>query len=356
MRQGISKAQKRLIFCLILTSFALLYAALADLEIMKRGNAALVAALAALNPVSVYQTLSFYVDGQLVSLFICLAAAGIMLWSRKRSLASLTFFLIIPIFVNLKFTALLDALVVCALMIVLLRAKWNFAVMVRGFWIMVAALAVGVLIIGASPYITNGVRYENPFYPLEGPGSIDLKPENVPGNYINENSVEIFFLSFFAQSSGLRGAGTTSTYKIPFTYSTAELATFHYTDAEEGGFGPLFGGIVILVAGIFFAYYVAARKNKKEFIGEYGIREIGTAENKPAIEIPPPNSKYFHVAFWLMVFVIALSVIDPISSLARYVPQAYLIAVIPIALLFATRKKSWSIVAYIFAAILLFND
>jgi len=198
----------------------------------------------------------------------------------------------------------------------------------------IAGLAIGVFIVGASPYITNVVRYQTPFYPLYGANAIDLKPYNVPGDYLDKSSPEILFLSMFAQSGDLKEAGTTAPYKLPFTYSPGELVVFRYPDPVEGGFGPLFGGALILTVLALFIYYLFSRRRD-------GVRNY---------------RRMLWGALWLVAAAIVMCVVNPISSLARYVPQAYLIVIIPVVLLLSTRRVWSHTAAYILIALLALNS
>jgi hypothetical protein len=208
-------------------------------------------------------------------------------------------------------------------------------IMVKTFAASAAAIAIGVAVIGFSPYVTNIIRYGTPFYPLFGAGAIDLKPYNVPGNFIDKNSAEILFLSFFSQSGSIKNAGTTSEYKLPFTYSDGELVAFRYPDPVEGGFGPLFGGAVIVAALAMLIYYLVARRRAKQ--GDTRYRRA------------------FWGATWFTLAAVAMCVVNPISSLARYVPQAYLIAVIPAIMLFAAKRWIPRTAGYALILLLAYN-
>jgi hypothetical protein len=324
---------KALNIILIIIAIALVYAALVDADILGKVNAFAVAVLVACNPVAIYQSLSFYLDGQLMSLFLCLCAICLIIYSKKRPFAFVSLFIAIPVFINLKFTAVVDAVILLIVFMVALWMEENERDTFRVLKIGAVSIALGILVIGASPYITNTMRYGNPFYPLEGSGAIDLKPYNVPGNFINENSTEIFFASMFSQSANLKGVGSTSTFQPPFAYTPSELTAFRYPDPEEGGFGPLFGGAVALAFVMMLAYFIGMQFAKEK-------KYRGT----------------FQAACLLILVAILFCVIDPIASLARYVPQGYLIAVIPIILFLSTRKFLPQLVGWLALIFLLLNN
>src|SRR5205823_14969030 len=68
-----------------------------------------------------------------------------------------------------------------------------------------------------------------------------------------------------------------------------------------------------------------------------------------------PSLNRWKIAVALIVVIILSSVVNPISSLARYVPQAYLLAVIPVILLLEHRKLLPGIAAYLLLALLFSN-
>ncbi|HUC01398.1 MAG TPA: hypothetical protein VMA75_00640 [Candidatus Paceibacterota bacterium] len=328
------RTAKALNAVLIIVSIVLVYVALTDTGLLGSFNAWVVSIILGCNPISFNQIFSFYVDGQLMSLLLCICAAGMIMYAGKRRWGFVPLFLALPAFINLKFTGLVDAIIILFVLVLALWMKRVEIATLKALAVGAAAIAIGVLVIGASPYITNVVRYGTPFYPLYGPNAIDLKPYNVPGNFLDKSSPEILFLSMFTQSGDLKEAGTTAPYKLPFTYSPGELVAFRYPDPVEGGFGPLFGGAVILTVFALALYYLWARR-------QHGGKNY---------------RRTFWGAAWLMLAAVVMCVVNPISSLARYVPQAYFIVMIPIILLLATRRAWSRVAAYAIIALLAANS
>ncbi len=174
---------------------ALVFAALIDADILEPWRAGLMSVLVACNPVSLYQLFSFYVDGPLYALFVSIIAISISLYRGRRSFTFLTLFAAIVLLLNIKFTGVVDAGILLALFFVIFVRQEDMALFSKWFITGTAAVLVGLFLVGTSPYVTNMIRYQTPFYPLYGKGAVDLKPYNVPGNFINKNSAEIFFLS-----------------------------------------------------------------------------------------------------------------------------------------------------------------
>jgi hypothetical protein len=296
-------------------------------------DTALLAVLLAFNPVSIYQSLSFYVDGQLMSLFLCIYSLLVVIHSKKRRLAFLPLLLVLTLFINIKFTAPVYGFF---LIVGFMAAEWiqgNRSLAWKTFGAGAVTLAIGVFLIGFSPYLTNTIRYGAPFYPLYGANSIDFKLDNVPGNFIDKNSLEILFLSFFSDSGGARGLGTTSTYESPLSYTSDELDAFRFTDPVTGGFGPVFGAAVAGGLLALVAYWLVSTLRQDE-----------------------ENRHRSRVAILLVLAVVALSAINPIASNARYVPQAYLIVLPPIILLLSARKTFPHLIGYLMIVLLAVNS
>lgn len=334
MLSGNIETGKAMNMILLFASIALVYAAIVEVGLMNPLNAFFVSLLVAANPVNIYEMFTYYVDSQLMTLFTCLAALLMIAYMRKHWLALLGVFMAATLLVNVKFTGALDAVLLIGVFVIIIVRSEHTEIAKKGILVSLAALLVGGFLMGFSPYVTNIVRYGNPGYPLEGTGAIDLKPYNVPGDYIDKNSLQIMFLSFFAQSDTLKGVGTTSTYKLPFTYSPAELTAFRYTDQQEGGFGPLFGGIIIISGLIIASYFIF----------------------RPYFRKKPKYGTMFWVGIMAIAFIILMSVINPISSLARYVPQAYLLAVIPIIILMSFRRPFPVILGYVVMGLVFYNS
>jgi hypothetical protein len=95
-------------------------------------------------------------------------------------------------------------------------------------------------------------------------------------------------------------------YKVPFTINVAELMTFfRKTDVRIGGFGPLFGGAV-LVSVALMVWWGIGRRCQKEFrtVAVIAIAVIGSA-----LAIPEPWWARYAPQLWLFPLLIAGSVV-----------------------------------------------
>jgi hypothetical protein len=206
----------------------------------------------ALNPVSVAQIFTYYVDGLLASL-IAVTMALLLLATRRQ-------------YGPVLFPALAMALALAiatklngALFIVIIAGSfwaWQAAQRQRaralGAWLLVGVL-IGAGITGYNPYTSQfasrTLTHGNPFYPHAHWSSIlnmDAH-EVVPGS----TPVGRLARSLAARSVIWPSAG--ADYKIPFTFSRGELREFVSPDVRLGGFGPLFSGALLLMLATLIA-------------------------------------------------------------------------------------------------------
>ncbi|MDP2028665.1 MAG: hypothetical protein Q8K12_03400 [Thiobacillus sp.] len=203
----------------------------------------------AVNPVGVYQLPSFYVDGQLAALFT-LALLFSLDYLRQPARHTLLFVAVsLVLLANVKFTGL-----VYAVFLVFSLAGgawwWKKRTGLRSYLLMAClSLLVAVIVVGYQPYITNTLQQGHPFYPAVGrEDGRNVQWRSAPPEFLAMNRVEKLAYSLGSQSSGSSGAPA---WKIPFSVEKQELYAFFTTDVRYGGFGPWFGGILLLaLAGV----------------------------------------------------------------------------------------------------------
>jgi hypothetical protein len=229
---------------LIVSSFFLCLSALSAHYSRGAPEPVLFSALAACNPIAILQSSTFYIDGQLSSMLIIILSLLYLIIKSPDVFLALALILGVIIAVNIKFTALayILALGLPVLLYLLLAKKW------RPFKLIASSLGIGLiaglLFVGFNPYVTNTVSNGNPFYPLAGPHAVNIMTANSPADFQTMNRFEKLFVSTFAETenaSGLRSAH----WKWPFTVSREELKAI-WLDTRIAGFGPLFGGAVLL--------------------------------------------------------------------------------------------------------------
>ncbi|HYC80040.1 MAG TPA: hypothetical protein VEC17_03360 [Candidatus Binatia bacterium] len=313
----------------MLSSLLLLYSLLFLKSRMNVGLALIFGLIAAASPVVIYQSLSYYIDGQLYSLLLSLLVLLIMVYFEHEGPVFISLLAAITILVNLKFTALVYTVIILFALFVFIWVSEKITTAFKYLQLSLISLVVAIVLVGFNPYITNLIQKGNPFYPLSGSDSIDLKPYNVPENFVRKPSPVIFFSSVFSESDNVRGPGEFATWKVPFTVKENEMDAFTDTNAKEGGFGPLYGGAIILSA-----------------IGlVYGSRATKEHERK------------IRIALYLGLILILLTVfINPISSLARYVPQAYLLTILVLGFTFLLSDRLAKLIGLSLAIVLLYNN
>lgn len=232
-------------FLLLFASFFLCLAANLLATPKKVWRALLFSALLACNPVVFTQLTSFYIDGQLASLVVIFCALGYILIKQFDRWIMLALCGAIVLMVNVKFTALVYAVLLSGglLLLYFLYEKnglWKKMIIPLG-----AAFLIGVGVVGYNPYITNTVTKGHPFYPLAGKDAVDIMFYNSPKDFPEMNRWEKLFITTFAKSENI-GVEHSSQLKLPFTGSAEEVKIFISPDVRVGGFGPLFGAASLL--------------------------------------------------------------------------------------------------------------
>jgi hypothetical protein len=297
----------------ILASFWICLAFCLFLDRLNFWQALLLAGIAAFNPVSIYQSLSFYVDG-LVSTYILITLASGMLLLRnpnRRDFFTFVFALIIGL--NIKFTGTIYIILISSALAILslfmYRRHWSrnkvfFALVVGGIF--------GIGWAGFHPYFTNLYRHGNPFYPVIGgkdgfDQNIIMKSQS-PYDFEGQTQLTKLYRSIFSESENAYG-DMSSSRKLPFSIRLNEIKAFNATDVRVGGLGPWFSGILIISCFLLAALILA-------------------------------NSKLGLVALGLVGVLTASILINPECWWARYSPQLWFIpCVILLGVFLSTDRK-----------------
>jgi hypothetical protein len=252
---GNLEAGKALHFVLAAVSFLLTLSLFLELGRSSWPVSLLLALLISLNPITVNQCLSYYNDGMACSLLISFVACAIYLVVDYGSIPLLLLAMITLNLSNLKFGAL-GLLVIlgvgyCAALLVT-RPR---APIYRIIGVFAGSLILGVLVIGYNPYVVNFKLGGHPFYPfnsftMDNAARVTQEIHFTPANFRGRGPVHSLLLSIFSRSSDeFIAEGRTvgpGCLKLPFTVSRAELETFATVGAKVGGWGPLFGGIILM--------------------------------------------------------------------------------------------------------------
>lgn len=223
-----------------------------------------VALLAAVNPITVPQFITYYNDALLMmclllvllSLYlVALANAGQLDDASMRRTALLVFICSFIACAQTKFTGLAYAglfslafLVVFGVQAAVLRGPAVRRFVALGL-LMAGTVAVSVGIVGFSPYVTNLIGFGNPFFPLAGEGAADIMTSNSPAGFDDMGRLEKEFVALFSQLLQIgqdAGAGSETTLKVPLSIELGELKYLRAPDARISGFGVLYSGIAIV--------------------------------------------------------------------------------------------------------------
>ncbi|MEO4054115.1 hypothetical protein [Solibacillus sp. CAU 1738] len=321
---------------LLMASFLLSFALLQEIKITKFWSF-LIALLAALNPVATNQMLSFYIDGQLASLILILIVLFIKSYIKNSYTIDFAIVLTLILMINIKFTALGYAIIICMLPFVIKLNKYIFdqreynikkiivmLIKKKEFSICILGVFMGVIIVGASSYVSNTLDHGHPFYPLSGEGKVDIMSYNTPISLQDKTTIERFYISIFSESSNNRQEE--AQIKFPFKITEEEMKYIWQVDTRVGGLGPLFGAILILaLAGaLIWNKAIKERTNRVELI--------------------------------ILSIIILSIVINPEPWWARYVPQLWLIPIlIMIILIKGYQSKGRVIFASILALLIMGN-
>ena len=285
------KAVNLLLLC---ASFYLTFSALCDAVRLSLSSILLLAACAAFNPVVLYQSLSFYVDAQLASVLLCLAALLYLFYLRPVRPIGILLILIGCYLINLKFTGLIYLIIVGVGVIIIALMDNKISLARQYLKIGFATVLMGLLVFGCHPYITNFRDHGHPIFPLMGNGKVDIMTTVGPREFDNSNVNRVNKLLQSLASKSTVGKAIQA--KIPFQVKEGELTAFYNADVRLGGFGPLFSGILLLFIGLLI-YWAVSRQGNRNF---YVIT--------------------------LLVFTSVLA--NPGAWWARYVPQLWLMPVI----------------------------
>ncbi|MBD0378919.1 hypothetical protein [Paenibacillus sedimenti] len=224
--------------------------------------ALLLAVCAACNPVTLVQLLTNYNDGAIASLLLTLISACICYAvSHDRKALSLAAIAVV-ILVNIKFTAIAYAGLICtwlvvALIVLELRKdgangwslgkrlfhSWKRPPVLRAILVLMGSALVGLVVFGWNPYVVNAMNYGHPFYPLTGKNAIDIMTLNSPHNFIGENRLKTFLLSYTSKTvDAITPMDATRAMLWPIPWEDFQHVN---VDTRVAGFGPLSPWILI---------------------------------------------------------------------------------------------------------------
>ena len=304
-------------------------------KLINKKTSILVSGLVAFNPICVSQLNTFSVDTLIASLF------GLLMWNififidKKVHIKGSDFsiFLISVILFNIKWPNLAYVFVLFVMILFYLYLRHKELIK-RWIKIFVLAGIVGILLLGFDPYISNTVRYGNPFYPIypskfevdnrtisprfEVDGNVwrFMSAANSPSNFSGKSWWWKFWYSIFSVSSSAHLISydsrvmdeSVSELKVPFLIHKDEWLAFNYSDVRVAGFGVWFSGALILSLLILLALMLV-------------------------------NSKHFIELIFIWLMILIATWLNPESWWARYVPFLYFLPVLSFCWAFKENKR-----------------
>ncbi len=217
--------------------------------------ALLTAVLIGFNPVSTYQSLTFYLDGLLASVItVLLFSLAELLQEHLQKMTTWEVAFAAILLANLKFTGLVYTCVIlfCFILILTLEKKIKPALVAGIFATVILFLAAFVY--GKTPYLDNLNAGRNIFYPVMG-GSTELFSLKGfrPKNLNDQNRLQRWLISNISHSQSVYPPNE-AVIRLPLDFSRIGR---HWVDTNVGGFGPLFAeAILTLGCVLFFGWWL----------------------------------------------------------------------------------------------------
>jgi hypothetical protein len=252
---GNFESGKSLNFILIFVSIVIINSTLQNFGLSK-GKSLIIALLVVLNPVVWSETTTYLVDGSLI-LYISIYILMVFAWLREPNYKNMLIgALAITGMINLKFTGLVFFCVLAFLAAIgVLIYKRQYLVKFLGAHAVV--LLVSVLIFGYNPYVSNFIKRGHPFYPIMGTAKypsvyeqtgrddneIYETPLNMQGKPL---MIRMFYANFGRPDNAPYYKERNAELIWPFSSKPADWKAYYFHETRVSGFGPYFGGILIL--------------------------------------------------------------------------------------------------------------
>lgn len=244
----------------------------------------------ALNPVSVYQSMSYYLDGQIASMAVILLALIYVILQKNGTKYLILLISVMAILINLKFTGIAFAGLGCLSLLFFSLLQKNRELFKKIFLASVIGTLIAIFLIGFHPYIQNTLEHKNPFYPLVGNESVNIMTGIVPQNLLEVGNVKKFVISHFS----LTNTGREINWRLPFV-----------PDISRGQFPRCYGDARVTGEGLYFM--------EISIIAIFLLLEM--------IILKKVNFSFIVALIFLAVGVVVI----PDNWWARYVPFLYLI-------------------------------
>ncbi len=293
--------------------------------------AALLAAVAVLNPIVLSQLFTAMNDG-LVGLCILIFTVSLVMWARYQDRLALAAGLAAMILaLNLKFSAIPMFVILCAFACAGIFFTRGLRPALGVAATLLASAVMAIMVLGWSPYMQNLLDHGHVFHPIMGENAVDIMSgegpalNNTPEVLESMSATERFFYSLFSETHS--GYADTPQLKPPFSISPQELRASGGVDVRLSGFGPFFSGIFLLA--IAAAAALIARPRWRN-----------------------------NTALWLLLVSTGMMfsvIVMPQNWWARYVPQFWFVPVGIAAAALAANSRMSQLLGGLIAAVMLLN-
>lgn len=215
-------------------------------------TATAVAVVAAANPMALIQMLNAYQDGAMASL-LTICGASLALWVLGGSRVGLVMATASAVGVSaIKLTGpiFVAVFVIAAVGWLVWFGRWRGER--RVFGLSLLAAAAGLMLLSGGSYLSNTIRHGHSLYPILGPDRATIL--NAPPH----SRFQGLLASVLSRSSSTSDDNESvavlqewARLKPPFTFDRREVAAFFSPRVRIGGWGPLFGGVVLLTVVLF---------------------------------------------------------------------------------------------------------
>jgi len=190
---------------LIITTFLIALATILSVTKIKIEKSLVIAFLIAVNPVSIYQSLSYMVDGQFACLIACFLFLIWFISKKSNYLTLISLATTSILMINIKATGFTYTLIFSVGFLAFLWVYQKEKIKLISKYIGVAFF-IGAIFVGYNPYVTNTLEHNNPFYLIPFLGSVSsvggatdlLSVQDVPANFHNQPSFVNLIRSVFS--------------------------------------------------------------------------------------------------------------------------------------------------------------
>jgi hypothetical protein len=276
----------------LLISFCFAYPLFRSLR-TNRVRSYFLATLVAFNPVSVAQLFTTQQDGFLSSLLIGFACLLMLLIRAPAATSSIGVAMLAVLIVNTKTTG-----VVFVTIFLGSAFTWCISqrVSVRPCYIPLLSVLVGFFLFGYAPYTQSLIHTGNPFHGVIGRSAEPIVDGKLPANIMRRTPLILFVSSIFNRTTRVPAD---ITFKIPGLVTPSEIREIH-ASSRFGGFGPLFS-LALVLSTIALAIQMS----------QNALPRVSVA--------------------WLLLTLLASTLVHPAAWWARYVPQFFLFPLIAVA-------------------------